>query len=268
MWIGISFKIGCLGRSRVTHYWSKVDGFGDTTIRSTMKLNRYREIASNLTFAPRGTAGGWAKISWLDSVLRSACRAACGITQHVAVDESMIKCLSTFCKWIQYMPKKPIKRGIKVFCLVLSTGFVYQWHVYRGMDDPLRGPNYMYRLIFQTLFDEEIWDFCNVVLFCDAAFTSIALFRDLWDKRGIGAVGPINAKKPSKGGDSNSWPHQSFKQSDVNYLSRGWTKMSFSELATFGWIQAVTWLDNKFVKMLSTVYVTDDTTTVLRYVRS
>ena len=98
------------------------------------------------------------------------------------------------------MPKKPIKRGIKVFCLVLSTGFVYNWHVYRGFDDPLRGANYMYRLIFVVLFDQDIWDFVNVVLFCDAAFTSISLFRDLWDERGIGAVGPINAKNPANKG--------------------------------------------------------------------
>ena len=39
-WIGITFKIGCLGRSRAAHYWSEVPGFGDDTIRSAMTLNR------------------------------------------------------------------------------------------------------------------------------------------------------------------------------------------------------------------------------------
>ena len=66
------------------------------------------------------------------------------------------------------------------------------------MDDPLRGDNYMYYLIFEQLLDEDLWNFCNTIIFCDASFTSIALFRDLWDKRGIGAVGPINSSKPSK----------------------------------------------------------------------
>ena len=162
------------------------------------------------------------------------------------------------------MPKKPIKRGIKVFCLVLSTGFVYNWHVYRGTDDPLRGPDYMYRLIFATLFSEDLWYFCNVILFCDAAFTSVRLFRDLWDKRGIGAVGPINASKPNKGGNINSWPHQKFAKRDTAYLPRGWSRLSFSEMATSGWLQAMTWLDNKFVKMLCSVYLTNETVTVLR----
>ena len=112
VWIGITIRMGTLGRARASHYWCRVDGLHDETIGSTMLKNRYNAITSNLSFAPRGTGSGWAKISWLDGVLRKACRAACGITQHVAVDESMIKCLSKYCPWLQYMPKKPIKRGV------------------------------------------------------------------------------------------------------------------------------------------------------------
>ena len=103
--------MGTLGRSRMAHYWSKDNSFGDETIRSTMKLNRYQRIAACLSFAPRGSSGGWPKLEWLDSILRAACRAAMGITQHFAVDESMIKVLSKYCKWLQYMPKKPIKQA-------------------------------------------------------------------------------------------------------------------------------------------------------------
>ena len=62
----------------------------------------------------------------------------------------------------------------------------------------------MYRLIFETLLFESIWNFSNVILFCDAAFTSIKLFRDLYHKRGIHAVGPTNASKPKTGGGVNS----------------------------------------------------------------
>ena len=103
--------MGTLGSPRAAHYWSKDDDFGNNKIRSSMKEQRYVDITANLSFAPRGTAGGWAKIEWLDGVLQEACAAACGITQHIAIDESMIKCLSRWCSWIQYMPKKPIKRG-------------------------------------------------------------------------------------------------------------------------------------------------------------
>ena len=111
VWLGITLKMGTLGRNRMAHYWSKEDGFGDDKIRSCMTKNRYAEIASMLSFAPRGARGGWNKISWLDDVMRNKCRKACGITQKFVVDESMMKCLSQFCPWIQYMSKKPIKRG-------------------------------------------------------------------------------------------------------------------------------------------------------------
>lgn len=118
VWIGISLKMGTLGRSRVSHYWSNEPGFGDDIIKSCMNSDRYMDIAANLAFAPRGTARGWPKLEWLDGVLKAACQAACGITQHFTVDESMIKLLSRFCAWIQYMPKKPIKRGL---CLRLVS---------------------------------------------------------------------------------------------------------------------------------------------------
>lgn len=111
VWIGITYRMGTLGRARAGHYWCDVDGLHDGIIGSSMRKNRYNAITANLSFAPRGSPSGWAKISWLDSILRKACRAATGITQHIAVDESMIKCLSKFCPWVQYMPKKPIKRG-------------------------------------------------------------------------------------------------------------------------------------------------------------
>lgn len=123
-----------------------------------------------------------------------------------------------------------------MFSLVLGTGFLYNWHVYRGHDDPLRGPDYMYRLIYDTLLFEDIWDFCNVVLFFDAAFTSFRLARALHDKRGIYFVGPINAQKPGTGGGVDSWPHQKFKPRDTQYLPRGWDRVAYTVL-NGGWLQ-------------------------------
>ena len=111
VWIGITIKMGTLGRCRAAHYWSSVDGFGDGAIKATMKKNRYNEITGNLAFAPRGTPGGWAKIGWLDEWLRKRCQEGCGITGRCAVDETMIKSLCKLCPWIQYMPKKPIQWG-------------------------------------------------------------------------------------------------------------------------------------------------------------
>ena len=124
--------------------------------------------------------------------------------------------------------------GIKVFSLVLSCGFLYNWHVYRGKDDPLSGPDYMFRLIYSTLLCSNIWDYVNAIVFFDAAFTSVKLVRELHDERGIYAVGPINA---GKGSGPNSWPLQTFNNSDTKFLERGWDRVAVSPLDRGGWLQ-------------------------------
>ena len=135
-----------------------------------------------------------------------------------------------------------------------------------GKEDPLRGKDYIYRLIYDKLLRGSEWDFKNVCMYCDAYFTSIKLFRDLWNKRGIAAVGPINASKPNKGAGPNSWPLQKFKKTDARYLARGWQRTAFQKLDRNGVMQAITWLDNKFVKLLSTMHTTNGKESVLRFV--
>ena len=61
--------------------------------------------------------------------------------------------------------------------------------LYRAKEDPLLGANYMYRLIYETLLGDEMFDFTNAVIFFDSAFTSVKLVRDLHNNRGISAVG-------------------------------------------------------------------------------
>ena len=62
------------------------------------------------------------------------------------------------------------------------------------------------------------------------------LGRDLYEKRGIYCVGPVNQSKPNKGGGPNSWPHQKFKKGDTAYLPRGWDRVAFTKLKD-GWMQ-------------------------------
>ena len=106
--------MGAIGHKRVNHYWSKRDGFGVDSIRNAMTFKRFSQITSNISFAPIGSSHGWSKIAEVDEYLQQRCRLAMSITQHFTIDESMLKCLSKYCPWIVYMPRKPIKMGIKV----------------------------------------------------------------------------------------------------------------------------------------------------------
>ena len=110
VYIGIMFKMGAIGHKRVKHYWSKRKGFGVDGIRDSMNLKRFEQITAHLTFAPLNSDAGWAKISEVDEYLQARCLLAMTISQQLmTVDESMMKCLSKWCRWIVYMPRKPIK---------------------------------------------------------------------------------------------------------------------------------------------------------------
>ena len=55
--------------------------------------------------------------------------------ERICVDESMIKYMGKFISFVQYMPAKPIKHGIKVYALCCSfTGYLYAFEIYTGKD--------------------------------------------------------------------------------------------------------------------------------------
>jgi hypothetical protein len=56
--------------------------------------------------------------------------------KNVAVDESMIRYMGRAVSFVQYMPAKPIKHGMKVFCVYCAfTGVILVWKVYCGRDN-------------------------------------------------------------------------------------------------------------------------------------
>ena len=57
------------------------------------------------------------------------------LSKEVSVDETMIAFKARL-SFIQYMPKKPTKWGMKAFVLADScTGYMYNWHLYTGMNN-------------------------------------------------------------------------------------------------------------------------------------
>ena len=61
-----------------------------------------------------------------------SCQSVYTPKQHVSVDEAMINFKGRL-SWIQYMPKKPIKWGIKAWVLTDSlTGYVWNFKLYTG----------------------------------------------------------------------------------------------------------------------------------------
>lgn len=58
------------------------------------------------------------KIRELDDALQENCGSAWVLSKYLAIDESMMRCASRYCPILQYLPRKPVKWGIKAFMLV------------------------------------------------------------------------------------------------------------------------------------------------------
>ena len=59
-------------------------------------------------------------------------RAAYNLGREISIDESMIGFKGRL-YFIQYMPKKPIKWGMKAFVLAdSSSGYTHTWRLYAG----------------------------------------------------------------------------------------------------------------------------------------
>ena len=62
-------------------------------------------------------------------------KASYTLNREVSVDESMIGFKGRL-SFIQYLPKKPTKWGMKVYVLSdAHTGYIYDWHLHTGIPD-------------------------------------------------------------------------------------------------------------------------------------
>ena len=89
-------------------------------------MRRYIHFADNHRQAEKGQPGYDAlyKVRYPLDIMMAGIRAALTDGKHVAVDESMIRYMGGAVTYVQYMPAKPIKHGMKVFCLCCAISAV------------------------------------------------------------------------------------------------------------------------------------------------
>ena len=97
-------------------------------------ISKYLHFVDNSTLSPPGSTNydRLGKIRTTLEYLASQFKSVYNPGQEIAVDEAMIK-FQGWCSLQQYMPKKPIKRGIKVWVLGdSSNGYFSRLEVYTG----------------------------------------------------------------------------------------------------------------------------------------
>ena len=131
-YIGINIAMGIKNLPGYKDYRSTEPLLHDAFISGI--LTRTRNSASTSTVLCQGMKTG--TISWRRSALCEQNFGQCyQPSRDVSIDEAMVQFDGRLC-WMQYMPKKPVKWGIKLWCHCDSTtGFCAKFSVYCGRDD-------------------------------------------------------------------------------------------------------------------------------------
>lgn len=171
-------------------YWSTDPVLSHSWFHIVMSRNRFRQIlryihvADNST-SPKRTDSDYDKL-WKIRPLIDVLHVQKELHSEVSIDESMIgtKCRLSF---IQYMPQKPTKWGIKVWvCCDAVNGYIYTFDVYTGALSS--GRTYANGLAYKVVMKLMTPLFSNwYSLYMDNFYTSPTL-KDLLDLKASGTV--------------------------------------------------------------------------------
>ena len=138
--IGFSILMGINQQSSMDDYWTKDPIHNYKPIAQRISRDRFRDISryphfvDNTTLSQRGSAkyDKLGKIRPLINHFQQKFSSAYNPNCEIAIDEAMIK-FQGRSSLKQYMPMKPIKRGIKVWVRADSNnGYFSQFEVYTG----------------------------------------------------------------------------------------------------------------------------------------
>ncbi|XP_015375252.1 PREDICTED: piggyBac transposable element-derived protein 4-like, partial [Diuraphis noxia] len=179
-------------------YWSTDANFQVPRISSIMSLKRFLSILrflhlnDNLSMPKRGHVNydKLYKVRPLINKLNEKFFSNFNPSRNIAIDESMVAFKGrTTIK--QYMPLKPIKRGIKVWAAACSkTGYLLQFEVYQGKQgDPEIGLGEKVVTHLANLYDNKGYCF-----YFDGFFSNIPMVKSMVEKNNF-ACGTIKSNK-------------------------------------------------------------------------
>ena len=223
-------------------YWHQNDFIGNTGIKKTMSRARFERLTRYLHVSDRENEPGRNEPNYdklykirpvLEMVQQSFARYY-KAGQNQTIDEGMIAYKGRL-SYIQYLPAKPIKRGIKVWMRCdADTAYLHQFDIYLGKQQ--NSPNGLgYDVVMKlcrNIFGK------NHHIYCDNLFTSIPLVKDLLANKTY-CNGTMRANKKylpdgvKQPGRMVRGGHKSFQDGSSNLV-------------------ATVWQDNEVVRLVST----------------
>ena len=241
--LNIFFGIKSLPETRL--YWSDDSLLGVSAVKKVMPRTRFEKIRQYLhlndreRMPPRGDRAHdkLYKVRPLLDVISNTFREEYNPSKFVSIDEAMVKYKGRL-GFKQYLPMKPIKRGIKVWVRADATnGFVCALQVYTGKDGGQPEHGLGHRVVSDLVHGLHGK---NYHIFCDNYFTSVRLAEDLLASN-LYLCGTTRSNRTDFPGDLKP------KKPEVKALRRG-----ESLFRRKGNVVATVWKDKKLVSFLST----------------
>ena len=155
-------------------------------------------------------------------------RSAWNAGKHVTIDESMIRYMGRAVSYVQYMPAKPIKHGIKVFALCCAISAVLlAFEVYVGKDDPTKD-NSALAVCDRLVKDADLTAHRGRVLYTDNYYTSVKLAKHMFEEYGwtiLCTVVPTDKKSR----EDEDIPFLKLSNGARNGVKRGWYREAVFE---------------------------------------
>ncbi|XP_037803051.1 piggyBac transposable element-derived protein 2-like [Penaeus monodon] len=135
-WMGISMKMSLTRISDTRQHWSSE--CLTESIGAIMSRQRWEDIKSNFHLVDNETVDKndkIAKVRMMVDHLRAEFKQI-PMTEHLSIDEQMVP-FKGASSLKQYIPKKPIKWGYKLFVLADHKGMIYDFFPYEGKIHPV-----------------------------------------------------------------------------------------------------------------------------------
>ena len=182
--LGIIVAMGVHSMSRYSMFWSNDEYLGVEPIKQCMTRDRFNFLRRHLHLVNDDDpmvdkSDRHYRVKPLVHRLQTEFLRNYNPTQEIVVDELMIKCKGR-AKGRVVMPKKPVKRGFKLWSLSCSCcGYLCNFQLYAGKCTAKPEKGLAKRVVLDLV---EPFEDINHVLYLDNFFTSVALTVALREK--------------------------------------------------------------------------------------
>ena len=181
-YIGINIAMGIKNLPGYKDYWSTEPLLHDAFISGILTRTRYEKLCQYLHCsvpANEDRNDKLAKVRPLITLCEQNFGQCYQPSRDVSIDAAMVQFDGRLC-WKQYMPKKPVMWGIKLWCLCDSTtGFCAAFSVYCSRDDDQDASFDLGYEVVMRLMRDRLQRHHHV--YADNFFTSVHLWHDKRD---------------------------------------------------------------------------------------